>query len=113
MFRLPIDPFFTVTSSSALLTDFNWDIAFELRFDHLYLHDTFRLFLRASVCNILCIVDHSFHDVFNLAGGLVEFSFVLQTPVIRQNSNCFFHTAFDLVACSAHRTVLLLVKVTA
>src|ERR1700687_3209360 len=58
----------------------------------------------------LCLVDHALHGLLNFAGSLVQLPFVLQTLVIGQNANCFFHAAFDLVASSAHCTVLHLVK---
>jgi hypothetical protein len=78
-----------------------------------YFNEMVQLFFRGPPYNTRRLVDSALDDRFDLAGGLVQFSFVLQTPVIRQNSNCFFHTAFDFVAGSTHRTVLLLVKVIA
>jgi hypothetical protein len=47
------------------------------------------------------------------SAGLLRKITALPVPaglVIRQSTNCFFHTAFDLVARSAHYTVLLVVK---
>src|ERR1035437_6763501 len=47
------------------------------------------------------------------SAGLLRKITALPVPaglVIRQRTNCFFHAAFDLVARSAHYTVLLLVK---
>src|ERR1019366_6847153 len=68
------------------------------------------LHLLGVLYSFLCLVDYALHGLLNFAGGLVHPPFVLQTLVIRQNANCFFHTAFDLVARSAHCTVLHLVK---